>query len=52
MEHNIDLAYAKETKNTVVYSTTKAGAVITQVYINKSAFEGEAPLVITINVKG
>lgn len=51
MKITVDLELERETKNTYRYSTERADAAISPLYINKSAFDGEAPKRIRVTVE-
>ena len=50
MEHSINLNHVKSTKNTEVFGTQDDNAVVSQLYIKKSAFVGETPKAITVHI--
>lgn len=52
MKQTINLDFVKATKNTFVYKTDDTSAPVTQVYVQKSAFEPDhVPQVVTLTVE-
>ncbi len=48
----VTLAFERETKNTVRYSTDDEDAAVNPLYIQKSAIKGDVPESVTITVEG
>ncbi len=51
MNKQIELTYAKETKNTFVYKTKDEDSPVTSLYLIKSQMPAEAPRRVTITVE-
>ena len=51
MKTTIEMNFKKSTKNTHLYTTDCEGVACTAVYVQKSAFKGEAPKAITVTVE-
>ena len=52
MKQTIKMDWVKDTKNTSVYKTDDISAPVTQVYVQKTALDGDAPpMVITLTIE-
>ena len=51
MSKQVELKLTKETKGTFVYGSAEDDALITTLYLQKSAMPAEAPKVITVTVE-
>ena len=52
MKAKIEMTFKKDTKRTVVYVNEEEGASVSQVYIQKAAFEeGKFPKEITLTIE-